>query len=104
MGVYQDPHLTRGIVKTPKGAILVSCGLDEAADEHRRAAGGESPRRTETGEAPGVPNAAAALEWSGDASLAECSQTFSAGCQALGRQRVGREIESRYSIKWTARG
>jgi len=54
MGVYQDPHLTRGIVKTPKGAILVSCGLDEAADEHRRAAGGESLRRTETSEAPGV--------------------------------------------------
>jgi len=59
-------------------------------------------RRTETGEAPrrqgattentgsirarnnaaraGVPNAAAALGWSGDASPVECSQTFTTGC------------------------
>src|SRR5438094_5164731 len=29
---------------------------------------------------PGVPNAAAALGWSGDASPVECSQTFTTGC------------------------
>jgi len=28
----------------------------------------------------GVPNAAAALGWSGDASPVECSQTFATGC------------------------
>ena len=143
MGVYQEPHLTRGIVKTLKGTILVSCGLDEAADEHRRAAGSESLRRTETSEEPpgsplrqprrggagmhrssnGVPSAAAAQAAPNAARLSpragnEASpQTteFTTGgryanlryledVQALGPQRVGREIESRNSIKWTARG
>ena len=33
MSVFQHPHLTRGIVKTPKGAFLVSRGLVEAPDD-----------------------------------------------------------------------
>src|SRR6266571_1132841 len=35
--------------------------------------------REEQRSRPGVPNAAAALGWSGDASLVECSQTFTTG-------------------------
>jgi hypothetical protein len=33
MSVFQHPHLTRGIVKTPKGSFLVSRGLVEAPDD-----------------------------------------------------------------------
>lgn len=33
MGVFQHPHLTRGIVKTAKGAFLISRGLVEMPDE-----------------------------------------------------------------------
>ena len=33
MAVFQHPHLTRGIVKTAKGAFVVSRGLVRAPDE-----------------------------------------------------------------------
>jgi hypothetical protein len=33
MSVFQHPHLTRGIVKTSKGAFLVTRGLVEAPDD-----------------------------------------------------------------------
>jgi hypothetical protein len=33
MGVFQHPHLTRGIVKTAKGAFEISRGLVEMPDE-----------------------------------------------------------------------
>ena len=33
MSVFQHPHLTRGIVKTAKGAFVVSRGLVEVPDE-----------------------------------------------------------------------
>jgi hypothetical protein len=39
MSVYQHPHLTRGIVKTPKGAFVVSRGLVEVPDEIGEAMG-----------------------------------------------------------------
>lgn len=32
MSVFQHPHLTRGIVKTPNGAFFVSRGLVEMPD------------------------------------------------------------------------
>ena len=33
MSVFLHPHLTRGIVKTPKGAFVIVRGLVEAPDE-----------------------------------------------------------------------
>jgi hypothetical protein len=33
MAVFQHPHLTRGIVKTPKGSFVISRGLVWAPDE-----------------------------------------------------------------------
>jgi hypothetical protein len=33
MRVFQHPHLTRGIVKTPKGSFIVTRGLVEMPDE-----------------------------------------------------------------------
>jgi hypothetical protein len=33
MGIFQHPHLTRGIVKTPKGAFVISRGLVEMPSE-----------------------------------------------------------------------
>jgi hypothetical protein len=33
MSVFQHPHLTRGIVKTAKGAFIVSRGLVDMPDE-----------------------------------------------------------------------
>ena len=33
MSVFHHPHLTRGIVKTPKGSFLIVRGLVEAPDE-----------------------------------------------------------------------
>jgi hypothetical protein len=33
MGMFQHPHLTRGIVKTAKGAFQISRGLVEIPDE-----------------------------------------------------------------------
>jgi hypothetical protein len=33
MGMFQHPHLTRGIVKTAKGAFVISRGLVEVPDE-----------------------------------------------------------------------
>ena len=33
MSVFQHPHLTRGIVKTPSGAFAISRGLVEMPDE-----------------------------------------------------------------------
>jgi len=33
MGMFQHPHLIRGIVRTPKGAFVVSRGLVEVPDE-----------------------------------------------------------------------
>ena len=33
MSVFQHPHLTRGIVKTPGGAFAISRGLVEMPDE-----------------------------------------------------------------------
>jgi hypothetical protein len=33
MSVFQHPHLTRGIVRTAKGAFVVSRGLVEVPDE-----------------------------------------------------------------------
>ena len=33
MSVFQHPHLTRGIVKTPKGSFVIVRGLVEAPDE-----------------------------------------------------------------------
>ena len=33
MGLFLHPHLTRGIVKTPKGAFVISRGLVEVPDE-----------------------------------------------------------------------
>ncbi len=33
MGMFQHPHLTRGIVRTPKGAFVISRGLVEVPDE-----------------------------------------------------------------------
>ena len=39
MSVFQHPHLTRGIVKTPMGAFLVTRGLVEAPDDIGEALG-----------------------------------------------------------------
>ena len=39
MSVFQHPHLTRGIVQTPKGAFLVSRGRVEAPDDIGEALG-----------------------------------------------------------------
>jgi hypothetical protein len=39
MGMFQHPHLTRGIVKTPKGAFVVTRGLVEVPDELGEALG-----------------------------------------------------------------
>ena len=33
MSVFQHPHLSRGIVKTPNGAFVISRGLVEMPDE-----------------------------------------------------------------------
>jgi hypothetical protein len=33
MGMFQHPHLIRGIVRTPQGAFVVSRGLVELPDE-----------------------------------------------------------------------
>ena len=33
MGLFQHPHLTRGIVHTPKGGFVVSRGLVELPDD-----------------------------------------------------------------------
>jgi hypothetical protein len=33
MAIFQHPHLTRGIVKTPKGAFVISRGFVSAPDE-----------------------------------------------------------------------
>jgi hypothetical protein len=33
MALFQHPHLTRGVVKTTKGAFLISRGLVSAPDE-----------------------------------------------------------------------
>ena len=33
MGLYQHPHLTRGVVHTPEGAFRISRGLVELPDE-----------------------------------------------------------------------
>jgi arginine deiminase len=33
MGMFQHPHLTRGIVRTPKGAFVITRGLVEVPDE-----------------------------------------------------------------------
>ncbi len=33
MGVFQHPHLTRGLVKTAKGAFVISRGLVDMPDE-----------------------------------------------------------------------
>jgi hypothetical protein len=33
MSVFHHPHLTRGIVKTPKGSFVIVRGLVEAPDE-----------------------------------------------------------------------
>ena len=33
MGIFQHPHLTRGIVKTAKGAFLITRGRVEMPDE-----------------------------------------------------------------------
>jgi hypothetical protein len=33
MSVFQHPHLTRGVVKTAKGAFLISRGLVDMPDE-----------------------------------------------------------------------
>ena len=39
MSVFLHPHLTRGVVKTPRGAFVVSRGLVEAPDEIGEALG-----------------------------------------------------------------
>jgi hypothetical protein len=39
MGVFQHPHLTRGIVRTPRGAFVVTRGLVEVPDELGEALG-----------------------------------------------------------------
>ena len=33
MGLYQHPHLTRGVVHTPEGAFRINRGLVELPDE-----------------------------------------------------------------------
>jgi hypothetical protein len=33
MSVFKHPHLTRGVVKTPRGAFVVARGLVEMPDE-----------------------------------------------------------------------
>ena len=33
MTIFQHPHLIRGIVKTPRGAFIISRGLVEAPDD-----------------------------------------------------------------------
>ena len=33
MGLFQHPHLTRGVVKTAKGAFVISRGLVDMPDE-----------------------------------------------------------------------
>ena len=33
MALFQHPHLTRGIVKTPKGAFVITRGFVSAPDE-----------------------------------------------------------------------
>ena len=42
MSVFQHPHLTRGIVKTAKGAFVISRGLVEMPDEIGEALGWRS--------------------------------------------------------------
>jgi hypothetical protein len=39
MGMFQHPHLTRGIVRTPKGAFVITRGLVEVPDELGEALG-----------------------------------------------------------------
>jgi hypothetical protein len=39
MAVFQHPHLTRGIVKTPQGAFVISRGIVSAPDEIGEALG-----------------------------------------------------------------
>ena len=39
MGVFQHPHLTRGIVRTPRGAFVITRGLVEVPDELGEALG-----------------------------------------------------------------
>ena len=39
MSVFHHPHLTRGIVKTPKGSFVIVRGLVEAPDEIGEALG-----------------------------------------------------------------
>jgi len=49
MGMFQHPHLIRGIVRTPKGAFVVSRGLVEVPDEIGEALGwrpADSPEDT----------------------------------------------------------
>jgi hypothetical protein len=42
MSLFRHPHLTRGVVKTPKGAFLVCRGLVEMPDEIGEALGWRS--------------------------------------------------------------
>ena len=39
MGMFQHPHLTRGTVRTPKGAFVITRGLVEVPDELGEALG-----------------------------------------------------------------
>ena len=53
MTIFQHPHLIRGIVKTPRGAFIISRGLVKAPDEVGESLGWrridvEEPRRADT--------------------------------------------------------
>jgi hypothetical protein len=50
MGIFQHPHLTRGVVKTAKGAFIVSRGLVTMPDEVGESLGWQpvDPEKKET--------------------------------------------------------
>jgi hypothetical protein len=60
MGLFKHPHLTRGIVKTPQGAFVISRGLVEMPDE--------------LGESLGWPRAGSANDPTADASRSSSSE------------------------------
>lgn len=60
MGMFQHPHLTRGIVRTPKGAFVVSRGLVEVPDELGEALGWQPAAEADETPAPAFRSSRAA--------------------------------------------
>ena len=68
MSVFRHPHLTRGIVRTPKGAFEVSRGLVDVPDELGEALGWLPVDESEA--AVNRPSAASRAHVNGDQHLA----------------------------------